>query len=116
VAKTQRCSKIGGWSISEEDHCWRILEPDDWKASRRVKDPRTHRGNAVVVIVIVPADDSDDSPRQPSSSIASRFPEDSDRRTLPSLKAVGLLDSFESRRTNTEPRSVLPPLSKAREW
>jgi hypothetical protein len=65
---------------------------------------------------IVPADDSDNSPPQPSSSIAARFPEDSDRRTLPSLKAVGLLDSFESRRTNTEPRSVLPPLSKAREW
>ena len=65
---------------------------------------------------IVPADDLDDSPRQPSTSITSRFQEDSDGRTLPSLKAVGLLDSFESRRTNAEPKSVLPPLSKAREW
>jgi len=65
---------------------------------------------------IVPADDSDDSPHQPSSAIASRFHEDLDRRTLPSLKAVGLLDSFENRRTIIEPKSVLPPLSKAREW
>lgn len=64
---------------------------------------------------IVPADDSDDSPRQQSSSIPTRFPEDSDRRTLPSLKAVGLLDSFDNRRT-ADPKSVLPPLSKAREW
>lgn len=64
---------------------------------------------------IAPVDDPDDSPRQQSSSTTSRYPE-SDRRTLPSLKAVGLLDSFENRRTNTESRSVLPPLSKAREW
>jgi len=65
---------------------------------------------------IVPADDSDDSPHQQSSSIPTRFPEDSDRRTLPSLKAVGLLDSFDNRRTTADPKSVLPPLSKAREW
>lgn len=63
---------------------------------------------------IVPVDDADDL-HQPSSSTASMFPRDSERRTLPSLKAVGLLDSFESRRT-TDPKSVLPPLSKAREW
>lgn len=64
---------------------------------------------------IVPADDVDD-PHQPSSSIASRHSGDSDRRTLPSLKSVGLLDSFDNRRTNTDPKSVLPPLSKSREW
>ena len=61
---------------------------------------------------IVHVDDVDD-PRQPSSS---RYPDDPGRRTLPSLKAVGLLDSFETRRTNTESRTMLPPLSKAREW
>jgi hypothetical protein len=64
---------------------------------------------------IVPADDVDDS-HPPPSSMTSRYPDDSDRRTLPSLKAVGLLDSFDIRRTNTEPKSMLPPLSKAREW
>ena len=65
---------------------------------------------------IVQADDADDSP-QPSSSTASRYPDDPDRRTLPSLKSVGLLDSFDNRRTNnTDPKSVLPPLSKSREW
>lgn len=61
---------------------------------------------------IVPVDDVDDSHQPPPS----RLPDDSSRRTLPSLKAVGLLDSFETRRTNTETRSILPPLSKAREW
>jgi len=69
---------------------------------------------AITSSTIVPADDVEDS-RPSSSSITSRFPEGSGR-TLPSLKAVGLLDSFETRRTNTEPKSVLPPLSKAREW
>lgn len=64
---------------------------------------------------IVPVDDMDDS-HQPSSSTGSRYPDDSERRTLPSLKSVGLLDSFDNRRTNNEPKSVLPPLSKAREW
>lgn len=64
---------------------------------------------------IVQADDVDDS-HPPSASIAPRYPDDEERRTLPSLKSVGLLDSFESRRTNTDPKSVLPPLSKSREW
>ena len=43
-------------------------------------------------------------------------PGDSERRTLPSLKSVGLLDSFDNRRTNSDQKSALPPLSKAREW
>ena len=64
---------------------------------------------------IVQADDTDDS-HLPPSSITSRYPEDSARRTLPSLKSVGLLDSFDNRRTNRDPKSALPPLSKAREW
>lgn len=64
---------------------------------------------------IVQADDADDS-HQPSSSMTSRYPDDSERRTLPSLKSVGLLDSFDNRRTGADPKSVLPPLSKSREW
>ena len=72
------------------------------------------RGSSATTSTIVPVDDVDD-PRQPSSS-SSRYPDDPGKRTLPSLKAVGLLDSFETRRTNTESRTMLPPLSKAREW
>lgn len=64
---------------------------------------------------IVQADDTDDS-HNPSPPTTFRYPDDPDRRTLPSLKSVGLLDSFDNRRTNTDPKSVLPPLSKAREW
>jgi len=71
------------------------------------------RGPSATRSTIVPIDDTD--PRQPSSSSRYR-PDDSDGRSLPSLKAVGLLDSFEIRRTNTETRAMLPPLSKAREW
>ena len=73
------------------------------------------RGPTATTSTIVPVDDLDD-PRQSSSSSSSRYPDDPGRRTLPSLKAVGLLDSFETRRTNTETRAMLPPLSKAREW
>jgi len=78
--------------------------------SFRGPPPRTSSSSS-----IVPADDADDPP-QPSSSTAARYPDDSDRRTLPSLKSVGLLDSFDNRRTNADPKSVLPPLSKSREW
>jgi len=63
---------------------------------------------------IIRADDKDDF-HQPSS-ITSRYPGDSEWRTLPSLRSVGLLDSFDNRRTNSNPGSALPPLSKAREW
>jgi hypothetical protein len=73
------------------------------------------RGPTATTSSIVPVDDADDS-HQPSSSRPSRFTEDSDRRTLPSLKAVGLLDSFEGRRTHADTQPRLPPLSKAREW
>lgn len=66
---------------------------------------------------IVPVDDADDShSHHQSSSISPRYPDDSERRTLPSLKSVGLLDSFDNRRTNADSRSTLPPLSKPREW
>ena len=82
---------------------------------RHLSDLKIRGPSAATSSSIVPADDADDS-HQPSSSIATRYPDDSDRRTLPSLKAVGLLDSFETRRTNAEGKSVLPPLSKAREW
>jgi len=81
---------------------------------RHLSDPKV-RGPLATTASIVAADDADDS-HQSSSSTASRFADDSGRRTLPSLKAVGLLDSFETSRTSTETRSVLPPLSKAREW
>lgn len=81
---------------------------------RHLSELRT-RGPSTTTSTIVPVDDVDDS-RQPSSSKPSRFADDSERRTLPSLKAVGLLDSFEARRANTEARTMLPPLSKAREW
>lgn len=64
---------------------------------------------------IVPADDVDDS-HQHSSSISPRYSDDSERRTLPSLKSVGLLDSFDNRRSSSDLRSALPPLSKPREW
>ena len=60
--------------------------------------------------LIGPADDSDDSPHQPLPPMISKFSEDSDWRTLPSLKAVGLSDSFEAG-TNNNPKSALPPLS-----
>lgn len=73
------------------------------------------RGPSATTSTVISADDADDS-HQPSTSVPSIFSDDSDRRTLPSLKAVGLLDSFDTRRTNTETRSTLPPLSKAREW
>jgi hypothetical protein len=63
---------------------------------------------------IVPVDDTDD-PHQPPP-MSSRYPADPERRTLPSLKSVGLLDSFDNRRTNSDPKSAFPPLSKAREW
>ena len=56
-----------------------------------------------------------DGPPQPSSSVPSGLPEDLHRRTLPSLKAIGLLDSLETGRTRAEVRSTPPP-SQSREW
>ena len=117
---------VWGWRACEISETWRNHNESQKLEAGQTQKELISRGSSGRTIgrpgaislssSIVLVDDSDNSPRQSSSSMAPRHPGDSDRLTLPSLKAVGLLDSFESRRTNPESRSALPPLSKAREW
>jgi hypothetical protein len=73
------------------------------------------RGPSATKSSDVPVNDGDDSHQLPSSR-PSGFPEDSYERTLPSLKALGLLDLSEGERTHVDTQPRLPPLSKGREW
>jgi hypothetical protein len=119
---------VWGWKACEISETWRMHNDARKLEAGQSQKRITTRGSSIgrhlsevrtlgpsSTSSIVPLDDSDDPPQQ-SSSAPSRLHKESDSRTLPSLKAVGLLDTFEPRRGHGETRSTLPPLSKSREW
>lgn len=121
---------VWGWRTCEISETWR-----KYNEARKSEASRTRRvtagppsgrtiGRNLIPLAgppitsfppIVLADGTGD-PHLPPPSITSRYSGDLEWRTLPSLESVGLLDSFDNRRTNSDPKAPLPPLSKGREW